>query len=194
MTDLAGWYVKTFTIEERKHIASMYQPMVVGGGSNTARSNPIDLPPAQKLWALVGWFKGENDRSIALRLADGALEFADETLDQHFALQHSIELHYRMRAQPQHMSAAEAFCRQQIALAPEALRAFRNQFAQEGRDPDFMVSHVGYRQLAIILEKRGDLLEALELCETAAAQGWRDNWEKRISRLKKKLAARHEAA
>lgn len=126
MTDVADWYLRTFTLEERKHIANVFQPMMVGEGSNTAPTDPTDFPPAQKLWALVGWFKAESDRSIALRLADGALEFAAETLDRHFALQQAIGLHYRLRAQPEHMATAEALCREQIALAPEALKVFRD--------------------------------------------------------------------
>lgn len=194
MNEVANWYRRTFTLEERQRIANVFQPMMIGGGSAAVRTNPIDSPPTQKLWALAGWFRSESDMSIALRLADGALQFATMTVDRHFALQQAIQLHYRLRAQPEHMEAAEAFCREQIALAPAALSVFRAQFADEGRDPDFMASHVGFQQLAIILEKRGDLLEAIEVCETAAAQGWRHDWEKRINRLKKKLEARNESA
>jgi hypothetical protein len=188
MKELARWYVETFTLEERQRIAGVFQPMVVGVGADAPRSNPIDRPPAQKLWALVGWFKSENDRAVALRLVDGAIRFASETLDRHFALQAAIELHYRLRAQPHHMEMAERFCRQQIAMAPDAAQAFRAEFRGEGRAPDFMPSHVGYKQLAIILEKGGDLGEAIDLCALAAEQGWRGDWDKRIERLQKRMA------
>jgi hypothetical protein len=192
MSAVDRWYLSTFTLEERQHIARVFQPMVVGMGSDATRSNPIDQPPTQQLWNLVGWLKGDSDPRIALRLTDGALQFATETLDRHFALQAAIQLHYRLRANPDHLEAAERFCRAQVAMAPEAALVFRAEFASQGRDPDFMPSHVGYKQLAIILEKQGDLSEAIALCELAAAQGWRGDWAERIERLEKKLAVRSE--
>jgi hypothetical protein len=194
LNDIFHWYRETFTLKERQLIARAYRPMAVGLGSDATRSNPIDQPPTQQLWNLVGWLKGDSGPSIALRLTDGALQFATETLDRHFALQAAIQLHYRLRANPDHLEAAEKFCRAQVAMAPEAARVFRAEFAGEGRDSDFMPSHVGFKQLAIILEKRGDLSEAIALCELATAQGWRGDWAARIERLEKKLADRPDQA
>lgn len=49
-------------------------------------------------------------------------------------------------------------------------------------------SHTGYKQLAIILEKEGNIEGALKLSKQALKQGWTDNYEKRIDKLNQKLA------
>lgn len=45
-----------------------------------------------------------------------------------------------------------------------------------------------YKQLAIILEKEGNIEGALKLSKQALKQGWTDNYEKRIDKLNQKLA------
>ncbi|MFB2728713.1 hypothetical protein ACE02H_14735 [Shewanella mangrovisoli] len=54
--------------------------------------------------------------------------------------------------------------------------------------PQVMPSHVGYKQLAIILEKEGDLQGALALSQKALEQGWTGDFDKRIEKLTAKLA------
>lgn len=49
-------------------------------------------------------------------------------------------------------------------------------------------SHTGYKELAIILEKEGNIEGALKLSKQALKQGWTDNYEKRIDKLNQKLA------
>lgn len=51
----------------------------------------------------------------------------------------------------------------------------------------FLPSHHGYKQLAIILEKRGEVAEALGICLQAQSQGWKGDWDARIARLQSKL-------
>ncbi len=48
-------------------------------------------------------------------------------------------------------------------------------------------SHVGYKQLAIILEKEKKYDKAIALCNQAKREGWNDDWDKRIERCEKKL-------
>ena len=55
-------------------------------------------------------------------------------------------------------------------------------------EPQMLPSHTGYKQLAIILEKEGDIKGAIKLSKQALKQGWTDDYEKRIERLSKKLA------
>jgi hypothetical protein len=55
-------------------------------------------------------------------------------------------------------------------------------------EPQMLPSHTGYKQLAIILEKEGDIKGAIKLSKQALEQGWTDDYKKRIERLNKKLA------
>ena len=51
--------------------------------------------------------------------------------------------------------------------------------------------HLGFRQLAIILEKRGEFEEAIQISKRAQAQGWNGDWEKRIARCDARIAKRN---
>jgi len=48
-------------------------------------------------------------------------------------------------------------------------------------------SHLGYEQLAIILQKYGKYEEVISLCQQAKDEGWNGDWDKRIEAAKKKL-------
>jgi tetratricopeptide (TPR) repeat protein len=50
--------------------------------------------------------------------------------------------------------------------------------------------HPGYKQLAIIYEKRGEFDEAIKVARQAQSQGWNGDWEKRIARCESKIAKR----
>ena len=108
-------------------------------------------------------------------------------------------------------------CRSQIAIAPQAAEAFvpsqakpvvvvdwlndseaeiqrKARLISEGHATselygglESLPSHHGFKQLAIILQKRGDFDDALAFCREAKAQGWNGDWEKRIARLSKQL-------
>jgi hypothetical protein len=102
-------------------------------------------------------------------------------VEQHFALQMLAQAAYRLRdVHPEAMEDAEAACREQILLADVAGPALRQDF---GTKP----AHHGFKQLAIILEKRERYSEALEIVEQARVQGWNGDWEKRAARLAKKI-------
>jgi hypothetical protein len=105
-------------------------------------------------------------------------------LERHFFFQVQIKVFYRYREEPGSLDKAIEACRQQIALAPEAAAAFR---ARSAGDPT-LPSHLGYRQLAIILRKRGRNQEVIDLCTKAARQGWRGDWSERIEQCKQRLA------
>ena len=69
-------------------------------------------------------------------------------ISRHFALQVLIGEYYRDRAVDSAAKpAAIAACRDQIALAGQVATAMRHDF------PDRLPRHVGFEQLAIILEK-----------------------------------------
>lgn len=112
-------------------------------------------------------------------------------LDRHFALMEEIRDNYRKRNDnPRFLNQAIAACKRQIALAPEAAEAFRNEPGGTRGLP----AHTGFEQLAIIYEKQGKIEDALAVTLEAKSQGWGQgctkgpvDWDKRIARLKKKM-------
>jgi tetratricopeptide (TPR) repeat protein len=136
-----------------------------------------------------------NDYSIASRILEKALELAETSPDPLHApfsarffpsvyavLDYGIKMHYENREM--HTGALDKaieFCEKQIALAPKAAEAFRQEVPGGG-----LPKHRGFEQLAIILEKQGRLDETIALCEQAKRQGWKSDWDKRIGRCSRK--------
>ncbi len=110
---------------------------------------------------------------------------AERVLEQHRANQTAIKEHYRQRdTVPGALEKAIEACQSQIALASEAAQAFKT--LPETREKP-LGNHLGFRQLTIIREKQGDYAEVIRLSEQAQAQGWAEDWDKRIARCKQKL-------
>jgi hypothetical protein len=150
--------------------------------------------------------------------AEELLAASPSVLTKHFTYQAKAQVYYRWRDVDSYaLARAEEACRDQIALAPMAAKEFlgegprpiieidwlkdgeheiqrkveliRNGEATTAADVlGFLPSHHGYKQLAIMLEKRGDYQDARALCEQADAQGWKGDWDARIARLEKRLA------
>lgn len=185
--ELSDWWLTTFTEEEREFIcernrlAMLPRPDV----------DPIANGPLVKVvgslarfvagWAAIG--KPEH-RSIDYRLLAKAEELVDDATDivsRHFIFMHKAKVYYRWRDLDDFaLSKAIEGCRQQIAISRKAARALE-------RDGD-IPAHYGFKQLAIIEEKLGNYGEAIQLCEQAKADGWWGDWDKRVARLRKKLA------
>lgn len=150
--------------------------------------------------------------------AEELLATSPSILTKHFTYHAKVQVYYRWRDVDSFaLERTEKACRDQIALAPLAAKEFlgkgltpiievdwladseaeiqrkvelvRNGEATTGEDVlGFLPSHHGYKQLAIILEKRGDYGDALAICEQAKGQGWKGDWDSRIVRLEKRLA------
>ncbi|MDZ7702928.1 MAG: hypothetical protein U5L04_00405 [Trueperaceae bacterium] len=91
-------------------------------------------------------------------------------------------MYYKDRGDEASLGKAIEACHQQIALSEEAKDAFLL-----GYEDSPLPSHVGYRRLAIILEKQKKYQEAIDLCICAKEQGWSGDWEKRIERCRARL-------
>ena len=78
--------------------------------------------------------------------------------------------------------SAKKYCKKQIDISTIVKKAF-----QEEPWYDSLPSHKGYNQFAIILEKEKKYSEAINLYIEANDLGWTSDWDKRITRLKKKL-------
>jgi hypothetical protein len=120
------------------------------------------------------------------RVGTGTLseQEVNDIIDKHFLCHAIIKTYYPQRkSNPGALEKVIGACRDQIALAPLAARAFRKKWKG-----DVLPGHYGYEQLAIILEKLGKYAEAVALCEEASKTEWRGGgWEQRLTRLRKKL-------
>jgi len=182
---LEDWWLTAFCDDERQHIQRTFQPLGDSGDSLTSgaishtRQTAVGL-----LGALAGWFNGPEDRSIAHKILDKAVELSKDApaLGVHFLYQQMIQTYYKDREKSEYMDKAVGACRKQIALAPHAACAFKAEYSKEP-----LPEHKGYKQLAIILEKQGRFQDAIELSRQAESQGWAGDWVRRVERCETKL-------
>lgn len=107
----------------------------------------------------------------------------EDLISKHFLIHDLIKSSYRLRnSDSSALDRAIEACRMQIELAPAVARDFSAKY--HGPLP----LHLGFKQLSIIEEKRGNLKEALRLSCLALDQGWSGDWTKRIERIQKRLA------
>lgn len=185
---LEDWWLSEFTEEERKHIEEVFQPMGLEGKKPLTKGK-IDYSSQTATMFLVilaGWFKNLRDRQLANRIIEKAGEVGsknqDDVLGNHFLYSEMVSIYYPQREAEDMLERATTACKKQIELAPAAARVFLKEYPKQP-----LPSHRGYEQLAIILDKRGNLEEAIRLCKQAKAQGWVGNWDSRIDRYRKKL-------
>jgi len=182
---LTEWWMSTFSEAERKYIEKKFQPLGGSGDSITKGDISVRSDTAVGfLHNLAGWFDKNEDRYLAYRILEKAEELIHQSakpLDIHFFYNSKIEIFYKDRDNPEALEKAICACRKQINYAPNAAKAFKMEYNDE-----FLPSHRGYKQLAIILEKQKKYSDAIALCTQAMDQGWFGDWQKRIERCKKK--------
>lgn len=123
----------------------------------------------------------EVARILLMQHHDGLI--ADPPIDMmelHFNVTRQIELFYRDRDVPGYYEEAIKTCLELIGFQQEAQKAL--SVLGPGA-----VSHLGYKQLAIVYEKEHRFEEAMSLCKEAKANEWMGDWDKRIARLTKKI-------
>jgi len=184
---LGDWWVSTFSEAERDYIETTYQPMSIGGDREKplteGRIQSTTQTVSSLLSGLAGWFKKPADLSIARRILAKAEEVTVEPVDQHYLYQEMIQTFYRSRdLDPTALNDAVIACQKQISIAVKVTRLLKKEYPGEQ-----LPAHVGYKQLAIILEKEEKYSEVIRLMKNAVAQGWNGDWEKRIARCEKKL-------
>lgn len=182
---LTEWWLSDLSESERSQIKTTFQPMGSSGDfltSGTVLSNSQNV--VSFLANLAGWFNNPENRNIAKKILTKGVNLASSgtPLDQHFLFQQMIEVYYKDRSDPTQLQAAISACRQQIAISSKAAKSFCTKHKNLP-----LPSHKGYEQLAIILEKTGNLQEVIDLCRKAKDQGWSGNWEQRIEKCEKKL-------
>lgn len=109
--------------------------------------------------------------------------------------------YYYRRKNTKHYDKAIWACKQQIKISSEVAEELKKKIKKEvdekkqmykekyrGHPNEYSLpDHMGYKQLAIVLEKQGIYQQAVELCVQAKDQGWAGDWDKRIARCKNKL-------
>lgn len=184
---LVEWWLSAFNDKEREYIERVYQPMGHQPNSRQLTQGTISYTSQTATALLSGlatWFTKGDDASIASKILAKAEEIGQsDTLDLHFTYQGMIQLYYRRRdVEPNALDKAIEACKKQIALAPKAAKEFRREYPGNP-----LPAHIGYTQLAIILEKQKEYAEAIHLCKQAQSQGWNEDWKKRIERCQAKL-------
>lgn len=201
---LRDWWEESFSPEEQRLIEQRYQPM--GGGIASLTQGQIDSTSQTAAGLLTGlstWFNKPGERHLARRMLAKAEEIATDVVDSHFVYSQLIDVAYPERDRdPSAMTEAIRACEAQIALSRDVMAAMRADHEERERmlerhareagtrfDPhEFRVpSHRGFTQLSIIREKSGDIAGAIALAEQAAMDGWSGDWDRRMTRLRKRL-------
>ena len=176
----------TFTETERKYIDSASMSPTGGGPLTEGHISYSSGTAAQLLSGLATNFYKPQDRRIARLMLSKAEELAKASgnvLDLHFVYAGMVKTFYADRdTELGALDFAIAACEKQIALAPEAAKAWKSEYPKEP-----LPAHTGYTQLAIIREKQKNLREAISLSRLATEQGWAGEWEQRIARNEKRL-------
>ncbi|ELY2807918.1 hypothetical protein SMC57_000017 [Cronobacter sakazakii] len=97
----------------------------------------------------------------------------DQRVQVHFEMQEQIKVHYKLRAEGDHLERAIQLCEQSIAFAPLAFEALKEKWERDCFGQEFFVpSHHGYRRLITIMKKRKDMDRVKELQDKRSAEGW----------------------
>lgn len=175
------WWEGELSRGERQKIEQAFRPL---GG--TSAEKVVNSGSISQIGTLVGHLSKEPIRGLGytlLRHADSLVSAEKSVIARHFYWSSRGQFFYRWRDVDDFAleEAINSF-QKQVDLSDEARIAFLND-----GDLGFVPAHTGYRQLRIIEEKRGDFSSALTLCQQAKAQGWKDDWDKHIVRIMKKI-------
>lgn len=209
---LKNWWLEALTPSQREQIANDYQPMGLISNppflyqplSNNGHSG---MGICGLIHVLACVAKGQAKDILLTKTESVTIaEYSNpktNLIDVHLVLGSLIKHHYALREKLDHYERAKELCLMQIAIADKTANKFRHpEKPKELKrlhqltgmkhpyydEPQMLPSHTGYKQLAIILEKEGDLEGALKISKQALKQGWTDNYEKRIDKLNHKLA------
>lgn len=184
--NLTEWWLGEFNKQERDYIVKNFQPLggsgeeLVKGDVQCCSGSAISL-----LSNLASWFKNEKDRKIGYRLLEKGERLIDSNsriLDIHFFYQNKLEFYYRFRDIDQGaLDVAIEACKSQIDISNKASLAFKKEYKDES-----LPTHIGYKQLVIILEKQKKYNEVINFCKQAKEQGWSGEWDKIVIRCNKK--------
>jgi hypothetical protein len=185
---LEGWWLSTFTPEEREQMTELFQPFgnpnsrpltdsdpLTVGGTDRWRDLPQELrsaegSPSSLLTGLANTLNKPDCRHLARKVIAEAGRQAiasRNVLDLHFAYQAMIRIYYRDRKDAASLEVAVQACHKMIALGPLAIKAWQEEF------PGLPApGHQGFKQLRLLCLKQGNWEESERLERAAKAQGW----------------------
>lgn len=176
---LTTWWDNSFDDKEKTRFKEAYKPM--GGSFEDLFEGPggIEKSVVWFLTMLSGFLSNKSDAHLALKFLNKAEQSLEGStiIDKHFLFGQLVETHYKLRTAQVHFENAKHYCEIQISIAPEASEIFLREFGPP------LPSHLGYHQLAIILEKEKNTEEAIRICKQAHLQGWHGDWLDRIQKL-----------
>jgi hypothetical protein len=190
---LESLWNELFSNEELIIIDETYKPFSIG--TSPSSSDETITSSTQTRFAflsgLISWFKNPEHYSIGIKLIKAAESFKPECkdiIDLHFYYQNLIQFYYRNRdLQPDALELSIQACKNQIAISKEAAEEFNKESKKNGTE-SMLPIHVGYKQLAIIYDKKENWEEMISVCKMAKSQNWNDDWDKRIEKAIKKRA------
>ncbi len=185
--NLQNWWLNELTNTERTTILRVYIPLgsdsssLIKGHTIYSSGNPLRL-----LNGLASWFDKAETESILRKIlleAEKQLTKSESILDIHFFYHNKIKFTYKQRnSNSTAINDTIKNCEAQISISIDTANEFKSQYKNTS-----LPSHLGYKQLSIILEKQKQFEKALSVCEKAQNEGWAEDWGKRIERLKKRI-------
>lgn len=183
---LESWWAEAFTEQERALIRDRYKIVGVIVGVDAGQS-PLEecnytlkvLSDVSLASGIANLFQKRGERHIAykaLEKAECLVSSETPILDVHFFLHSKIETIYRDDTLVDGRLHCMEACQQQIAIAPLAAAAFREEY----KGP--LVEHSGYKRLTMLLEHQAAFLECARVCYEALEAGWAGDWAVRAAR------------
>ncbi|RLD75296.1 MAG: hypothetical protein DRJ07_18300 [Bacteroidetes bacterium] len=198
---LSEWWLSEFTVEEQNQLVDklVKSDMFQRGNIYTKGEYYYDISelPGELISLprrLISWatfVQKPETRHIAYKLANMAESLINDQMDivdLYFYYHNKIGVYYRNRNEdPDSLDIAIEACKKQIEIAPDAKAEMHKRDLERFGETRYDIGNVGFKQLRIIEEKRGNYQEALKLSHDAKKQRWAGNWDKDIERLHKKL-------
>lgn len=136
--NLSGWWIDSFTKNERKIIEDIYKPLGYNINSKPLTKGVVHKKSQSKaffLSILAGWFNNSKNRSIANRIIEQAGQCAEEdltdVLSAHFVYSEMISIYYPQRENAKILSSVIGACRKQIEIALKVIVVLKQKYEKD---------------------------------------------------------------
>ncbi len=205
--------------DERQFIRECYTKGLSSGTRNPKEvDNPeVKTSTSQTASAFLNtyatWAINAKRYDLADKLSQEALKKNQNVIERHYTYNHLIDLYYKQRDKgPEFIQKCIEYCKADIEMFPEFRDAWLTQersrlislakseftserdkkrYLEELANLKFNLRIPSFERLAIIYEKQGKILEAIEVCELALKYELFDNtkggFKGRMEKLRRKL-------
>ena len=187
--NLNNWWQNDLSENERSILETLFTPMTSNGvmkGMLTTGNQKWDESTFGFLSILLGWVNKIEYYDIAkkiIKIAMENIEKAKNEYEKHSFYGELVKIHYKNRDNDPHsLELAIQACKDQIKLGK-----YGNKMFPKSEGFKNLPEHIGYKQLCIIEEKKGNFEEVLKLATQAKNEGWSGDWDKRIEKIKNKI-------